>query len=113
MLTDLISDEPNTYRRIAIIDVSHGVDVEYNKHWYTDKASWLVCGQFVWNIDSALNRKRVRCSKDEIWVAPEYVDDECISDKEGSKLLYQSIDTALLTRLFSLKRIERKLAGVT
>ena len=98
MVTDLISNEPNLFRRIAIIDVSHGVEVTYKQRWYASRASWLVWGEF--------------SHDDVMWCAPEYADDECMRDKDESDYLYSSIDRALLARLFSLKRIERKLSGV-
>lgn len=112
MKSNLIAIEPNLHRSLAIADVLYGVDITYNQSWIADKVSWLIYGEFTWNIDKALGRLKVNISNEERWMAPEYADTECLNDKEESAYLYRCIDKALLTRLFSLKRIERKLAGV-
>lgn len=93
MRSDLVATESNTYRQAAMADVVAGIDFIYDKHWSLDKVAWIVMGQF---------------KKTGLWCAYEYADENYLSDPR----LYQSIDKALLTRLFSLKRIERKLAGV-
>lgn len=94
----------------AILD---GVDIEYKKQWQLHRLSWLVTGSFVWNIDEAMGRKRVNHNKDEIWVAPELVDNECIKSPIESKELFYSIDRALVKRLFALNRIARKLESLS
>lgn len=109
MRTELQCFEPNPYRRLAILSITKGVDIEYAKHWDAIRASWLVTGTFIYNIDRALSRLYINLKKDEHWTAPEFVDDECLNNPEESDELYRCIDKALLSRLFCLKRIERKL----
>ena len=109
MRTELQCFEPNPHKRLAILNATKGVDVEYDKYWDAIRFTWVVTGTFTYNIDRALKRLKINLSKDERWTAPEWVDDECLSSPEESDELYRSIDKALLARLFSLKRIERKL----
>lgn len=98
MRTELQCFESNPYRRRAILAVTSGVDVEYDKRWDAMRVSWLVTGKFIYNGDH--------------WIAPELVDDECMNDPEEIDELYHAIDKALLSRLFCLRRIERKLGVV-
>ena len=95
MKSRLIANEPNPYRRIAMLSVIKDIDVKYDKYWRADMISWIVYGGFTLN--------------NETWTAPEMVDDECLNNPDECEELYRSIDGALLKRLFALKRIERRL----
>lgn len=95
MKSHLIANEPNPYRRGAMLNVVKDIDFIYEKNWSPHRESWIVSGRFAWNSNT--------------WVAPEMVDDQCLNDPDECEELYQSIDGALLKRLFALKRIERRL----
>ena len=110
MKSSLIANEPNPYRRGAMLSVANDIEFKYRKDWNLAKVCWVVCGQFVWNIDKALNRSRVYNNNDESWAALEYVDDITLKSVEESAELYSVIDRALVDRVFKLKRIARRLA---
>lgn len=97
MRSNLIATESNTYRQAAMADVVAGIHFKYNQIWSPSALSWVVMGQF---------------NKDGLWCAYEYADDECLKSPVESAELYEGIDNALVDRMFRLKRIERKLAGV-
>ena len=109
MKTDLLGIEHNPYRRAAIIDAVEGIDFKYHKDWVANRSCWIVVGQFVWNIDRALKRAMVSLKKDDRWIAAEYVDDKSLASAEDIACFYKLIDKAMLTRLFKLRRIQRRL----
>ena len=109
MRSELIAYEPNPYKRVAMLKVTKDIDFNYTKEFHSDRLAWLVYGKFKWNIDQALKRSRVDYSKDIIWFSAEMVDDECLADKDETEDLYLSLDRALVSRLFALNRIQRRL----
>ena len=108
-MDEILLDERNPYRANAIYNAIRSIEFKYDERWVTDKLSWIVIGSFTWNIDKKLGRGMVNLKKDEIWIAPEYVDDECLSSPEEKEHLYKSINKALVRRLLQLDRVARKL----
>jgi hypothetical protein len=108
-MDDILLDEHNPYRANAIYNAIRSIEFEYNERWLVEKLSYIVIGSFTWNIDKKLGRRTVDFKKDEIWIAPEYADDECLNNIEEKEHLYKSINKALVHRLLQLDRMARKL----
>ena len=107
--SDVYLNEPNPYRAQAIKDVTDGVEVKYEERYILEYLSWNSMAFFTWNIDRALGRDMVHLKKDEIWVASELIDDECKNNPIEMSGVRRQQDKALLSRLFALNRIKRRL----